>query len=353
MGFLRLLLAFSVAYGHSGYGQSGNPIFHVFFINASSAVVCFFTISGFYMAYVINEKYKSVDQWQKKFLLNRCLRLYPAYFVILVLCLIFLIYTGASNFVTGIKGISASYNALIGFLNFSIVGQDIYIIYLLLRKIDPFTAMPIAQAWSVAVELELYLAAACLFSTRSGLLKALGIGLALRLIMKYSGWIVTPIGCMLVFNVFVFFAMGGCSYILYKKIETWPWARRALCAGFMIAALVAASWRYDGFWQIEARSDDYHCTLFYSGLALAVPFIFSLSQKSRLDNLLGNLSYPAYLGHIFVFNVVRYLRTYTGIKYFATHTFYIVSALILVFSYAIYKWVEEPIQKIRKRIVAQ
>ena len=342
MGLLRLILAFSVIFGHTI--ANDHFFFHpFFFINASAAVVCFFTVSGFYMAYVINEKYKFVGGWRKKFLFNRCLRMYPAYYLFLALYLVFQIYVGTPNFLTGFAGLSASYRALIAFLNFSVVGQDVYAMFLERRNIDPMLAIPIAQAWSIAVELELYAAAALLFASRFGLFASLGIGIVLRLLMQSLGLIVFPIGGMLVFNVFLFFALGGCGYILYKRIENWPVALRGVIAGALVTIFIFYSWRYNGFWKLEARGNDYRLTLLYFGVALATPFIFSLSRKSKLDNFLGNLSYPVYLCHILVFDVVSHLGPYAKIKYLPT-------ALILALSYAAYKYVEEPVQGIRKRV---
>ncbi len=246
---------------------------------------------------------------------------------------------------TGFTGlnVSGAHRALIALLNFSIVGQEIYTVVFKMRGIEQLAVFPIAQAWSVAVEIELYLLAAFLFSDRRGLFASLGIGVILRFVMWRFGFIVPPIGCMLVLNVLVFFALGGCAYILYKKIEAWPMVTRAAVAGCLVLALLVYAWHYDGFQQMEARGEDYRLTLFYLGIALAVPFIFSLSRKSKLDNLLGNLSYPIYLCHIFVGDILGYLGVHAGGKYFAV-------ALILTLSYAAYKCVEEPVQRIRKRV---
>ncbi len=337
MGLLRLILALSVVSGHGSFFQP------FFFINASAAVICFFTVSGFYMAYVINEKYKLVDQWQKKFLINRCLRLYPAYFFFLILYLIFQTYIGRPNFLTGLN-VSVAHQALIALLNFSLVGQDIYAMVVEIKGIDPLHVMPIAQAWSIAVELELYVIAAFLFSTRFGLFTALFIGVVLRLSMQIVGLTFNPLGHMLVFNVLLFFALGGCAYILYKRIEAWPVSIRAAITGFFITTLLAYVWYHNGFWDIEARDNDDRCTLFYFGIALAIPFIFSLSKKNKLDNLLGHLSYPIYLCHIFLFDVAKYI----GIK---ANTKYFVAVSLFVVSYTVYKWVEEPIQRFRAQLV--
>src|SRR3979411_2191986 len=77
MGSLRFLLALSVACGHFGVPLG--------FPTSDVAVQSFFVISGFYMALVLNEKYGPGTYWL--FLSNRLLRIWPAYFLILILSL--------------------------------------------------------------------------------------------------------------------------------------------------------------------------------------------------------------------------------------------------------------------------
>jgi peptidoglycan/LPS O-acetylase OafA/YrhL len=52
MGLLRMLLAFSVLTSH----MHGRGIFGFRILSGGLAVECFFMISGFYMALVLNEK---------------------------------------------------------------------------------------------------------------------------------------------------------------------------------------------------------------------------------------------------------------------------------------------------------
>ena len=74
MGSLRLFLALAVALSH----------FKIPLEVPSSdvAVQCFFVVSGFYMALVLNEKYPPGSYWL--FISNRVLRLWPTYLMVLV-----------------------------------------------------------------------------------------------------------------------------------------------------------------------------------------------------------------------------------------------------------------------------
>src|SRR5580692_4405555 len=78
MGLLRLFLALSVVAGHSGttiLGFNG--------IGAFYAVNFFFIISGFYMAMVLTEKYKTTPA--VLFYKSRIFRLFPTYYIGLLL----------------------------------------------------------------------------------------------------------------------------------------------------------------------------------------------------------------------------------------------------------------------------
>src|SRR5204863_4150166 len=78
MGALRFILAMSVAYGHAG-DFLGFPL-----VPGDTAVQCFYAISGFYMALVLNEKYLPQSGYLL-FLSNRFLRLFPTYATVLAL----------------------------------------------------------------------------------------------------------------------------------------------------------------------------------------------------------------------------------------------------------------------------
>ena len=78
MGLLRLYLALCVFHDHV---NSNAPRM---FLSSSVAVCIFFIISGFYMSLVINENYKNQNNGIISFYINRFLRLYPIYIIILL-----------------------------------------------------------------------------------------------------------------------------------------------------------------------------------------------------------------------------------------------------------------------------
>ena len=81
MGVIRLVLSLSVLHTHSGANVLGQGLMPGYI-----AVESFYIISGFYMAMVLNEKYVARHDYVT-FLQQRFFRLYPTYFVVLVLSL--------------------------------------------------------------------------------------------------------------------------------------------------------------------------------------------------------------------------------------------------------------------------
>src|SRR5438874_948988 len=84
MGILRLALALCIYFVHTGW-LGGFAVFPDRF----RAVYTFFIISGFYMAYILNKKYVGKKSSYFLFISNRFLRIYPLYWVIFLLTIIF------------------------------------------------------------------------------------------------------------------------------------------------------------------------------------------------------------------------------------------------------------------------
>src|SRR5262245_45783840 len=90
MGLLRFFLALSVAVWHIP-----GPAFKLMY--ASVAVICFFIVSGFYMAMVLTERYDKAGE----FYWARFTRLYPAYFAMAAVMVGWFWCTNSPNAFTG------------------------------------------------------------------------------------------------------------------------------------------------------------------------------------------------------------------------------------------------------------
>lgn len=282
MGFLRLILALSVVAGH---GEFFRPFF---FINASAAVVCFFVISGFYMALVLNEKY---TRWQD-FARARVLRLYPTYYFFLLIALLLWAHDGREG------------DPLALLIAVSLVGQDYYMIATLPGD-DALRQVPIAQAWSISVELQFYALAAFAFKSRRGIVSVFVGGALLRAAMYFAGYLYSPLGTWLSLNSLVFFGAGGVAYLLYKRVEARPKAERAAFAAFAIACLVVYAHHFDGLRWMDGSATEIRFYPIYVGIAFLTPFLFSLTKNSAIDRAIGEFSYPVYLSHLLAFDIAN------------------------------------------------
>lgn len=314
VGILRLILALSVVAGHVDFQQP------FFLVNASAAVACFFVISGFYMALVLNEKYES----RTEFCVARLWRLYPAYFVFTALYVALWAYDGRH------------FDPLGALLTLTLVGQDLYGI--LIYPADLLQHIPIAQAWSMAVELQLYFLAALAFKRPRGIVAVFLVGALLRATLQALGYVESPLGVWLFYNVIVYFGAGGIAYLAYRHIKSWPAVVRTGFATVVVAAILFYCYKNGGFWTLEARGSDWRFYPLYALIALALPFIFSLTEKSAIDRTLGELSYPVYLCHIFVFDLARHLHQ--GLAF--------VTMAICVLSVSVHVFIEKPLSRLRR-----
>jgi peptidoglycan/LPS O-acetylase OafA/YrhL len=124
MGILRVLLAILVVGSHT------SPFFGLKLPSGYYAVEAFFLISGFYMASILNEKYFAHKGGYKLFISNRFLRIYPLYYILLVIIIIYSAIRellNAPNIFTIYQYAHLSF-ASIGFFiitNVTIFGQDL------------------------------------------------------------------------------------------------------------------------------------------------------------------------------------------------------------------------------------
>src|SRR4051812_1810715 len=75
MGLLRFLLASSVVFSHLG------TVAGLDLIGGWRAVQVFFMVSGFYMALVLDTKYRDLSY--RGFISSRALRIFPAYYLMM------------------------------------------------------------------------------------------------------------------------------------------------------------------------------------------------------------------------------------------------------------------------------
>jgi peptidoglycan/LPS O-acetylase OafA/YrhL len=318
MGIIRLLLAISVIIGHSG------PIFGLQLVRGDVAVKLFYIISGFYMSLILNEKYVSQKHAYRLFISNRFLRLFPVYWAVLALSLMFSIVTlwrpangldgsALSMFINYFHSMGLGPFLFLIFSNLCLFFQDVVMLLGLntgtgnlffiadYHHSHPmvFEFLFVPQAWSIGVELLFYLLAP--FVVRRNLITVFGclvLSLIVRFVLIHKGLPDDPWSYRFFPAALAFFLLGAVSYRIYKKIQTMQlkpvvlnmaWAV-AVCAIFLFSV-------------VHFR---FKAGLYYPLFCICLPFIFERSKRLKFDSYIGDLSYPVYLDHMLFLSVLLY-----------------------------------------------
>lgn len=321
MGTLRVILALAVVVAHCG------PIFGLpFFGEGVTAVESFFLISGFYMALVIDTRYRTNV---RAFYFNRFLRLFPLYWSLLasVLLLSGLYWLVMSHPLGALAYRSAAAGHPAYFLwaalgNVFVIGSDVITLLFHANGLPAAKLIAIPPIWSLAVELYFYALAPFLVRRRWWVQGALFIAaLAVRLLVRHwTGGTWTPWIYYFAPAALPFFLAGSLAYRGYRAIAASPRyesARVALgwAAGLILVAVIATFARTHVFGFQDWR--------YYTLLWISVPLLFGATRDSRWDRGLGEYSYPLYLIHAWVLSLSAPLR------HFIAPEFWVYAILLL------------------------
>lgn len=339
MGFIRFFLAFLVLAGHSGiYAQNIGPLM---------AVQLFFVLSGVYMAAVYTTKYSRLEGGVGLFYLNRGLRLWPTYLLVLAATAIAAMTVGRSlpddYHVFSLFYTHPGADRLFYVIpaNLLMFGQDVL-------SLDEPThyLLPIRQGWSLATELLFYLVVPFIYGRRFGLLAApvlvvacFGLKFYELNAMSWRESYFFPLGN---FGYFLF----GC--FLYHLAETKALARVRSRVGRLPRALGFVAFVALAF-SFPAIHFETHLYLQHFGFLLVFGMLIVLSFEEsthRLDIYLGNISYGIYLNHLLI---VVLLTAYIPIT---QHVPFVIATFVLsvLASMATESLLQRPVDRIRARL---
>jgi peptidoglycan/LPS O-acetylase OafA/YrhL len=371
MGVLRFLLATAVITGHTV------PILGVNLVGGMTAVESFFMISGFYMSLVLHEKYNKGDNSYRFFLTNRFLRLYPMYWAVFLLVILFSLYLqfkGIGNhftsFITHFHHMNIFTLVYLIFTNIFLFGQDT----LFFMSLNPengsmfftrqYTSEPIwlasflfiPPAWTIGIELMFYLIAPFIFKKGwKFILTVFIISFLIKISLYAGGLNFEPWPYRFLPAEIFFFLAGYFSYLLYKKIKIKKNPPKFLWGIYILLILLTIFFsRIPG---INLYSYNSYRVGYYLLLFFAIPYLFTLTKKSSLDNFIGRLSYPMYISH---FSIIEIFFLYNQSFAFKNPNYGIVIliltvivSLILLFvvDNRVQKWKVDPklVQKAEKK----
>jgi peptidoglycan/LPS O-acetylase OafA/YrhL len=356
MGILRLLLALSVVAVHS------QPILGINLVGGQTAVQAFYMISGFYMAMVITEKYSFGKGSYKLFLGNRFLKLYPIYWINLLIVLLISI----GGLVFAKNGFHLSWyieytkqmklGTLLFFVvtNLVIFGQDL-MMFLQLDKLgslvpainfrltDPplYRFLFVEQAWTIALEMTFYLFAPILVKQKTKwLVLLMSLSFGLRIILYKIGLNNDPWTYRFFPLELGMFLIGVIGYRVYRQLREKIVSKWFLLAVYVVVILST-------FIYPLIQRDNSKMWGYYLLVAVSLPFIFLLFKNNKVDRIVGELSYPVYLCHFWVAFVIMDLM---NIRNWSTGI--LVAFGSIGVSLLIVKLVVEPIDKIRQKRIA-
>ncbi|NCI45289.1 acyltransferase family protein [Sediminibacterium soli] len=357
MGLLRLLLAISVVLFHA------NPEGYQF-VGGGVAVEAFFIISGFYMSLILDTKYTGVNGGYALFISNRLLKLYPAYWTVLLLAVLMQLFFW---FVTG-SPILVFYHivhfnmnwpgiAFLGFSNLAILGQDIVSFFGLNKatgdlfftadfmKTYPFlfNFLVIPQGWSLGIELVFYLLAPLLLKRKWYVIALCMLAsyllrryLVHSLHLSYDPWVFRFLPSQL-----LLFLAGNIAYRFYRFLKAKPPSYPLSLAIFVL--LTGVTVLYSTIPELAGKKTGYLSLVF-----LAIPFLINLAKQIPFDNYLGELSYPVYLSHMLVLQTVSMTNSQTATLRSLPVTMLTIGITLLL-SALINRYVVNPVNRFRQQ----
>jgi len=351
-----MFLALSVAYGHAGMFL-GFPL-----VPGDTAVQVFYVISGFYMALVLNEKYRADNSTYLLFVSNRFLRLFPAYAAVLIATLLLALASHAIRarelpFVVAWNSLPALDIPNLVFLfgaQLVMLGQDFYLFLTAhhgsLSFISDFHNDPqplhgllvIPPSWTLGIEFSFYLIAPFVVRRRApSIAVVLFASLALRLFLQfYNGWYGDPWSYRFFPSELALFMLGAIGYRVYRAPTTGTDRRPVEL--YMVAGLCAAVALLINRWHGLSRVASVGL-LFV--LVLAIPYLFRGSKSLAVDRILGELSYPIYICHFLVIWAIDVL----GIAGQGAVRGFVIIAFTILLASALYWGIDRPIDAWRHR----
>jgi peptidoglycan/LPS O-acetylase OafA/YrhL len=350
MGLVRVTLAMAVLLSHL-------PILDFKIVGGGLAVQCFFIVSGFYMALVLEGKYKDASLFYS----NRLLRLFPTYILCCVLAAltvwVFKASPTASPEIFATMFSDPVTAATMAVSNITMLGQDMLFWFTMSPDgalvFDPnaeesesivfgWQGLLVPQSWSLSMELLFYALAPWL--ARAGW-KWIAFVAALSLGLRLAGAFL-PVDYLLwqgrFFPTALFlFLLGMLAHRALPFAMRLPkitgWIVNALLLAFLIAHPIIQS-----ALNIEPTPGRW---IVYTVLTLAIPFVFATFKDFAWDRWIGDLSYPIYLSQLMTIGLVLTYEPPYPVSVAILGTLAL-SALILVL-------VEHPLDRWRQRRIGK
>jgi peptidoglycan/LPS O-acetylase OafA/YrhL len=315
------------------------------------------------MALILNEKYIGKNSYSL-FITNRFLRLMPLYWTVLLLTVLIegvaaLVY----SYDNGIVFLYRQYHEQLSFTslivlvvsNVVVFGQDI-IMFLKLdttgqlgftsnfRDSEPqlWTFLSVPQAWSLAVEMMFYLIAPFIVRLRFRyMISIIFISIALRGSFYYfTGWHSDPWNYRFFPFELAFFLFGAVGYKFYRRLKKFEGSKQlGSIQNIVFISIVAFTMLYQFIPGNHLKQ-----AIFYAFVIVSVPLLFNRSKNNKFENMIGELSYPIYISHWLVIYCINWFGLHREATYYGELT----SAIAIILSFIMMRYIIAPIEVIRR-----
>lgn len=308
-GTFRLMLALMVVQSHFAGGGLGGPV----------AVFSFFCLSGYLMTKIVNESYADGVSGYLRYLCNRALRIYPAYYVAVAFAAgVLLLWPGEAQIAAGWYRLPQDWLQTL-----SIIG------------LQPRSPILVVPAWSLHIELINFILIGAILG-RSKLLTSLWFfgsllipAVAIMRGVSFDWLYFTPYGSSFAF------ATGAVIYQFREKLPVLSPTLAMTSCGILV--LVGLTMPLE-----VARAGGVHASIAMTAVTIAA---LRTVPAQRWDSMLGDLAYPVFLLHIPCRAAMTGLlgRSDTGVD---------VAALVATFalSYLVVILVERPLSQLRAKL---
>lgn len=310
MGTYRLVLALMVVTSHLRWFAFGHN-------QGVTAVVSFFLLSGYVMTALI-EKYYDRIETLPKFAIDRALRLYPQFiFYLLAATALTCIFHQWGIFNHDLTFGTWVLNALMLPLGYYMFGFE--------------HAQVLPPAWSLGLEFTFYAVFPFLLIYRA---RAIAFVLSLAFfIFATSGQIDADAwGYRLLPGTLFIFICGSYIRTADYRLPVIAW---------LVSLCLVAVWFIDPSYRIASNLE------VFAGISIGIPAVWLLSKLrfSKIDELLGNMSYGVYLNH-WVLLIIEGSMHISAVT--VPHRLGLMAASVML-SYVTYRFVERPALMLRRR----
>ena len=351
MGSIRTLLAIAVVFAHS-YG--------FVFTGGKLAVQVFYIISGYLISLILlsNPSYLNL----KNFYMNRWLRLFPIYLLVAFLSLTAFTlsyYMGNDLFFYIYEDVGLKASILLVISNIFIIGQDLVFLTGVSDGVFGFTTdftqseipvwngLLVPQAWTLSLEILFYVIAPFILKDKKVWLTLMFLSLILRGYLIHIG-----IGNNSFFSHRFFptelalFLFGALSHQIIKPAYQ---NLNILENSLIMNTATATSILFVIFYFLIPVNRIYLELVLIIFIMLTLPFLANFQKKFKIDNFIGSLSYPIYIGHILIISVISFFGNAFNFKDTWIYIPLILSSTI-VFAFFLEILINQKIDKLRTKI---